>query len=150
MNDTNTTDSYKQIEHSELFSSPEKFKELIGPVKVESEGKPFIQTSSFSTPKWHPFHRGMGIIQDIELGEKVKIIFGFAVNPVLPFETTLKNQWIRNEFIEEPFESIKAYFVNGSCFGTKDGPLVIVNGPKEFTFTFREPEEGCSSCGQKE
>lgn len=150
MNDTNTESPYQQISHSELFSSPKKFKEFLEPNQVGDKDNPVFQYSTFSVPTWHPFYKGMGLIQGIEVGEKIKIIFGFNVNLNLPLQRSLENKWIRNEILEEPFETVKAYFVNGSSFGTKDGPFVIINGPKEFSFTFKEQDSVCEVCGQKE
>lgn len=137
----------KQLDHAEIFASPESFKELLGPKKDKNSEK--LICKKFQLPYWHPFKRAIGIIAEVELGEKVKVGFVFPVNLDIPFDESAQKGWIQKEIFEESFDVIRSYFVDGTFFGTEEGQAVLTNGPKEFTWTFKAPEGHCSSCGEQ-
>lgn len=85
-----------------------------------------------------------------EKQEKCKLILGFSVNPSVQINVAAANGWIALEEFERPFSEIKAYFVNGTLFSRMDGDFEIINGPTEFTWTFKESSLLCGDCKAKE
>lgn len=144
-------DQIKTIDHSEIFSSEDAFLNFFKPVPAgdSPEGQLGV-CKSFQLPVWHLFRRPIGLISGAELSNGiVKLLFSFPVSPQYDLQTSIGNKWIRTEIFELPFNETAKYFVNGTIFGTEDGGLMIINGPKEFTWTFREPEGKCVSCGEE-
>lgn len=144
-------DQIKTIDHSEIFSSEDSFLDFFKPTSAgdSPEGQIGVYRS-FQLPHWHLFRRPIGIISFAGITDSiVKLHLTFPVNPQYDLQTSIDNKWMKTELVELPFYEMAKYFVNGTIFGTKDGTLMIVNGPKEFTWTFREPEGQCVSCGEE-
>lgn len=117
--------------------------------EIREDGNEVGFCKVFQLPIWHPFRRPVGGITGAESnGNKVRLKFSFPVGPY-DFVTCVKNNWLICELFEESLEKIASYFVNGTLIGDKDGQCWISNGPKEFTWTFKEPEGQCASCGEK-
>ena len=144
-------DETQSIDHSEIFSSEEAFLNFFKPVAAgESAEGPLGECKSYQLPIWHPFRRPIGIISLAEIDNEIaKLHLSFPVNLAYDIQTSINNKWIRTEVFEQTLDEMAKYFVNGTIFGTKDGARIIVNGPKEFTYTFKEPEGQCVSCGEK-
>jgi len=142
MENSNLDVKRTEIDHSEIFSSPEKFQKILGSTIADNG----YLCKSFELPIWHPFKRPTGLIAKIDSGEKCKVVFGFPINPAIDLNTSIKNNWMITEVFEEPFETVKAYFVNGTIFADNDGQYIITNGPEEFTWTFKESSTICVDC----
>jgi len=144
-------DQLTPIEHSEIFSSEESFFNFFKPIIIgESAEGPLGECKSYQLPIWHPFRRPVGIISLAEIDNGIaKLHLSFSVNTAYDIQTSITNKWMRTEVFKQTLDEMAKYFVNGTIFGTKDGGRIIVNGPKEFTYTFKEPEGQCVSCGEK-
>lgn len=141
------------INHSDIFSSVESFLDFFRPKDVEGETKKLCR--SYVLPRWQPFHvRGQILVGGLDVLEngKIKMNLAMAVNPDMPFDVSLQNNWMLIEAHEASFEEMCGYFVNGTMIGKEGGgTLVITNGPKKFTWTYEEPEIPlCEECESKE
>jgi hypothetical protein len=146
------TPNTTQIKHSEIFSSVESFLEFLSPKDVGGDERK--ECRPYLLPLWHPMSiKGMGLIALCEKLEdgKIRLVFSFPVNKSIPLNISIANNWMVNEEFISPFEGVAAFFVNGTQFGTKDGTAVIIEGPKEFTWIYKEPEAIlCAECASTE
>jgi len=143
---------HTSINHSDIFSSIESFLNFFTPKNVEGDERK--KCSPYSLPFWHPMSmKGVGVIASCEKMEdgQLALVLGFPVNQNFPLDVSIANNWMRNEKFISSLEDFAAYFVNGTQFGTEDGYVVVTNGPKEFTWTFKEPKQTlCEECQGKE
>lgn len=141
-----------QIKHSELFSSVDSFIEFLSPKDVEGDERKACRP--YKLPSWHPMSiKGMGLIGHCEKLEdgQIKLIFAFPVNRSIPFNISVANNWMAHEEFVAPFDVLTKFFVNGTEFGIEGGTAVITEGPKEFTWTCKEPERTlCEECSKEE
>lgn len=145
------TTNITQIKHSELFSSVESFLEFIRPKDVEGDERK--DCKPYKLPFWHPFSiKGMsliGLCTKLEDG-RIRLILAFPVNRSIPFNISVSNNWMTHEEFVSSFDGLAAYFVNGTEFGIEGGTAVITEGPKEFTWTYKEPEQTlCDECAKE-
>lgn len=141
-----------QIKHSELFSSVESFLEFICPKDVEGDERK--KCRPYALPFWHPMSiKGMGLIGSCEKLEdgKIKLILVFPVSRSVSFNVSVANNWMAHEEFVASFDQLAKFFVNRTEFGTEGGTVIIEDGPKELTWTYREPEQAlCEECKLKE
>lgn len=146
------TTNITRIKHSELFSSVESFLDFICPKDVE--GNERKQCRPYKLPFWNPFSiKGLGLIVSCKKleDEQIELILSFPVNKDIPFAVSVANNWMAHEKFVSSFDGLAAYFVNGTEFGIEGGTAVIAEGPKEFTWTYEEPEQTlCEECAKEE
>jgi hypothetical protein len=140
-------ENYTPINHADIFESLETFGKILGPI-IRDDG--FLEISKVALPNWHLFSdRGIFTICKTQEGENPKLELVCSINPKISIEEATDKKWVYRTLISEDFEVIKGFFVNNTLFSNRGGQFRIVNGPKEFTWTFREPEI-CPSCQEKE
>lgn len=141
-----------QIKHSELFSSVEFLLDFLSPKDIEGDERKACRPCAL--PFWHPMSKkGIALISLCEKLEdgQIKLIFSFPVNQNVPLNVSIANNWMVSEEFTSSFDGLASFFVNGTQFGTKDGTAVIFEGPKEFTWTYKEPEAMlCEECKSAE
>lgn len=146
------TPNITKIKHSELFSSVESFLEFLSPKDVEGDERKKCRPCKF--PSWHPMSAKdiglIGLCEKLEDGQ-IKLVFSFPVNRNVSLSVSIANNWMAHEEFTSSFDGLAAFVVNGTEFGAEDGTIVITEGPKEFTWIYREPEQIlCEKCESKE
>ena len=135
-------ENYTPINHADIFDSQESFDKILGPT-LREDG--FLGCTKVGLQKWHLFSdRGVFSVYRTQEDGKPQLMIASSVSPGVPMELAIERGWVSYVVISEDFEQIKKFFVNKTLFSNADGMFEIVNGPKEFIWTFREPSENAN------